>query len=320
MCTGAKGRGSSVPVPTQQQAAYVSYKLPLKTSVPRFSPGNSPPRQATQQHQQQQQQAAGQWGEGLRRPEGTPTLSQLLQHPVLGAQVSPSQQQQQQQTQQQAVGPWQVPEKSLPQQLLQQYQQEHPQLMLQQLQAQQQQMQAQIAALQSGVGQQASTLQVDSQQQQHSSLPELRHSESPLPPADDSQQQGSPGGAFDAAAAAAGGAVGLGIVAGNNALTFRSSNTAGQTHRKPSHPSSQQQQQQAEAAGLSASKSNLGGISAAASRVLEASTPSFCDGAGPLTSGSKPAWTSSNQGRSVQAGQDLAQVGYSRRRWWAGSA
>jgi hypothetical protein len=163
------------------------------------------------------------------------------------------------------------------------------------------------------VGQQASTLQGDSQQQQqqHGSLPELRHSESPLPPADDSQQQGSPGGAIDGAAAAAGGAVGLGILAGNNPLTFRSSNTAGQTQRKPRNPSpqqQQQQQQQADAAGLSASKSNLGGISAAASRVLEASTPSFSDGAGPLTSGSKPAWTSSNQGRSVQAGQDLAQV------------
>jgi hypothetical protein len=80
-------------------------------------------------------------------------------------------------------------------------------------------------------------------------------------------------------------------------------------HRYNQQPSAQlQQQQQCEAGSLTASRSSLGGISAAASKVLQASQPSFYDGAGPLTTGMKPKWTSSNQ-RGVQAGQDLAQVG-----------
>jgi hypothetical protein len=180
--------------------------------------------------------------------------------------------------------------------------------MLQQLQHQHQQQQQQQLP--------AGQLQQSSRQQQMRgslSLPELRQSESPQPPdrpGDDAgrqqgqlQQQGgsSPAGQGMLAAGSGLGFSGVGIAAHHP-----------QQQQQYKHRYNQQQpsvqQQQCEAGSLTASSSSLGGTSAAASKVLQASQPSFYDGAGPLTTGMKPKWTSSNQ-RGVQAGQDLAQVG-----------
>jgi hypothetical protein len=156
------------------------------------------------------------------------------------------------------------------------------------------------------------------QQQTHTSwsLPELRQSESPQPPdppgGDAGRQQGQQQQQGSSPPA------GQGMLAGGSSLGFSGVGIAAHhpqqqqqqyKHRYNQQPSAQlQQQQQCEAGSLTASRSSLGGISAAASKVLQASQPSFYDGAGPLTTGMKPKWTSSNQ-RGVQAGQDLVQVG-----------
>lgn len=218
-----------------------------------------------------------------------PTLSQALQHPALAGTYSPYPTHQQQQ---------QVLDRALPQQVLQHYQQEHPQLLMQQPQQPQQH--------------HASLVHNQQQQQMCSSvvgLPELRHSESPQPPLghpDDNsslhQQHQHQG--FQCGTSAAGAAGGLGLLAAGNSLGL-SSMDLGRSGDRPRYP----QQQQQSVSDFAGCVSSVGGISAAASKVLQASAPSFYDGAGPLTSGTKPAWRSSNQqGRGVQAGADLAQV------------
>jgi len=226
---------------------------------------------------------------------GTPTLSQLLQHPVLTSALSPGQQQQQQYSQQ-------LLDKALPQQLLQQYQQEHPQLV------HELQQQLQAATLQGGAVQQQRQQQALST---GTGLPELRQSESPQPPGQlgNGTQQDSPG---SSAALSALPAAGLGVLAAaGSGLGISSTSLGGQTLHRSRYQQSQHSQQLLPdaASGLTASRSSVGGVSAAASKVLQAAAPSFYNGAGPLTSGMRPAWSSSNQGRGVQAGADLAQVG-----------
>jgi hypothetical protein len=307
-CAGTKACASTTQASGQQQSTYVSYNLPLKPSVPRF---NSPPRQQ-QQQQLRPEGSSSPYGRTAAGPAVALPLSQLLQHPALGSALNGHQQQQQQQMM--------MLDRSLPQQLLQQYQQEHPQLVLQQLQQQQQQLQQQmhaaVMAVQAGSGHQQQ--QQQQQQQVRSSLPELRQSESPQPPGqpgEDSphqhqqqhqqqqQQQASP----DGPAAVGSATAEAGLLGTGSSLGLSTGSLGGQGHHRSCYHQQHPQQQQYDGTGLTASRSSLGGISAAATKVLQTSQPSFYDGAGPLTSGTKPVWTSGNQ-RTVQAGQDLAQV------------
>lgn len=165
---------------------------------------------------------------------------------------------------------------------------------------------------------QAATLQGGAVQQQRqqqalstgTGLPELRQSESPQPPGQlgNGTQQDSPG---SSAALSALPAAGLGVLAAaGSGLGISSTSLGGQTLHRSRYQQSQHSQQLLPdaASGLTASRSSVGGVSAAASKVLQAAAPSFYNGAGPLTSGMRPAWSSSNQGRGVQAGADLAQV------------
>lgn len=300
---GSKGPlGASQSVSRPQH--YTSHRIPLKSPVPKLSNQQAWPTGHVHWHSSTSRPPEN---EQARLPMGaasttktyreSATLSQLLQHPLRGTAEHEQQQQH-------------VLDRSLRQQVLQQYQ-----------------------------GQYGSTVRHGP----GTALPVLRQSESPLPPLSTNESPNKPTGSPPHMAAASRPAATQQQQQQQKLRSLSPSELAGWPHQhwsgsspppsaaaaglealsasydslRGSHSSSlfsqryhkplQQHQQQ-----LGIARQPMYGMSAAASRVLESSVPSFYDGSGPLTAGQKPAWSSSRGqlgSRSVQAGADLAQVG-----------